>query len=155
QRRGARSGGVAYCVRTIVIVVPEDFAVGCVEAQDPFAARDDPARERIGRIVGALGKLAVSKINPAMRHSRTGVTRSNGRPPKDRRAFCWKFLDDSGFAPDRVALRAEPLRPIIGPERASAEPYECKSGRAKGSSPIQAHEQSISLAFDQGQIISL
>src|SRR6266513_650823 len=79
RRRGARAGGITHRVRTIVFVLPEDFAVAFVETKHAFRAGNFTASERIGWIARALGEPAIYQVNAATRHRRSGVSRANRR----------------------------------------------------------------------------
>src|SRR6266567_1380094 len=132
QRGGARPGRVAHGVRTIVFIFPNDFSVGFIQAEHAFGAADDPLGEWIGRVAHALGKLAVADINPAIGNGRSGVTAADGSAPKNGRAIGGEFFHDARLAPNRVAIGAKPLRPIIGENgddshHRDAEPREGKS----------------------------
>src|SRR6266566_7553962 len=112
RRRGARPGGITHGVGTLVSVFPKNFAVSCVQAEHPFDAGNRGLRERIDRVGRAWGQLTVHDKNSPLINGGTGVTRSDGCAPANRRAVRRKSFDDARFAPDTVALRAEPLRPI-------------------------------------------
>src|SRR5208283_4173174 len=114
HRRGARPGGVAHLVAAGILVFPEDFAVRFVEAQDAVLARDHIAGKTTLGVRGPLIQDAVGDEDLAARHRRSRVTDADLRAPADRRAFLGKLLQDTGLAPDAVALRTEPLRPIVG-----------------------------------------
>jgi len=106
---------------------PENLAIGFIQAKDSFAAADRAALEGIGWITRAFRKLAIGHIDPSLRHGRARITTADGRSPKNRRTIVGEFFDDSTFPPNRVAIWAEPLRPIICEEGGSGE-YDCGGG---------------------------
>ncbi|MDB6123220.1 MAG: hypothetical protein JWQ71_2213 [Pedosphaera sp.] len=116
ERGGAWAGGIADGVGRVVFVLPENFAGGFIEAKDAFGAGDDAALERVAGIVRAFVELTVNDVNAAFGNGGPGIARADGCAPADGCAVGGEFLDDAGFAPDAVALRAEPLRPITGEE---------------------------------------
>src|SRR5687767_11640723 len=109
-RGHARAGGITHGVSAIVFVLPHDFAGGFVEAEDAFASGNLPAGEGIGRRVRIFGQLTVHDINPAARDGGAAVPAADRSSPAKGQAAGGKLLDDAGFTPDAVALRAEPLR---------------------------------------------
>ena len=54
------------------------------------------------------------EVNPAIGDRRPRVALTDGSSPADLRPARGKLLEKAGFAPDTVALRTEPLRPIVG-----------------------------------------
>src|SRR5256885_517025 len=95
-------------------MLPNQFAVRFIQANDAFGSADDTAREGIGGIVHAFSELPVHDVSATMRNGWPGITRADSRSPEDWRPAGWKSLDDAGFAPDRIPIRPEPLRPIPG-----------------------------------------
>ena len=55
----------------------------------------------------------VKHINFSLRDAWAGVPAPNLGAPDNGRSASGKCRDDAVFAPDAVALRTEPLRPII------------------------------------------
>ena len=121
RRCGARTRGIAHGVGAFVFVLPKNFSICLVQAEHAFAAGDFAARKSIRRVGRAFGELAVHDIDAAFRHGGTGVAAPNGNAPAILQTGCGKFLDDATLAPDRVALRAEPLRPIVGAKHGHGE----------------------------------
>src|SRR5207248_408554 len=71
QRRGARAQRIRDGVDTVVFVLPENLAVGVVQAEDPFLSRYFAAQENVGRVLGVFGENAVHDVHPALRHGGT------------------------------------------------------------------------------------
>ena len=92
---------------------------------------DQVVVERIGRVADPCGKPAVGDIDAAVGYNRSRVARADGRAPADRRAVGGKSLDDAGLAPNRVAVGAEPLRPVIGVNRVADQQQCADSARTK------------------------
>src|SRR5579875_460771 len=113
KRRGTRSIGIGNLVGAIVLMFPQEFASLLVEAENAFLARNWRIAEGIVRIFHAFGEKAIRDINAPVGNDGTGVTGADRRPPADLGAVCGKFIEDIVFAPDGIALRSEPLRPII------------------------------------------
>ena len=113
-RRGAGAGRITHGVGTFVGVLPDDFSVRLVEAEHAFVAGNEAAREGIGRIARAGVELAVEDEHAAIGNGGPGVTGADGNAPADGRAVRGKCFHNPRLAPDAVALRAEPLRPVRG-----------------------------------------
>jgi len=124
-----------------VFVFPNDLPVRFVQAKHPLETADHAAVERVRRIAGARRKLAVGDINPALGHDRPRVAAADARAPADGRAVGGEFLDDAGFAPDRVAVGAEPLRPVLGEQRVAGKTPG--AGRAQMKAPNRVHESRL------------
>src|SRR5215472_2903501 len=77
QRSNSRAGRITNRVRAIILVFPNQFAVGFTETEHPFSAVDDPPRKRIGGIIRTLRKLAVCYIHASFGNHRPGITRPN------------------------------------------------------------------------------
>jgi hypothetical protein len=83
-------------------VVGADAAVGGVEAEDALQV--------------LLGK-AIGDEYATVGNCRAGVARADRRRPDAGEFASWKFLDDARLAPNDVALRPAPLRPVVSPQR--------------------------------------
>src|SRR5207248_973342 len=68
--------------------------------------------------------LAVHNVDAAALDSRTAVARADWLPPEHARSAAWELVQDAGLAPDAVALRAHPLRPIVRPRRGAGREEE-------------------------------
>src|SRR5262249_5155797 len=100
-------------VGAIVLVLPEDLAVHPVQAQHALR----PGQAVLSRCFDAAGRfvaLAVHDVDTLSGHAGTGETTANLGPPEDGGAAGRELVEDPRLAPDAVALRAEPLRPIVG-----------------------------------------
>ena len=64
---------------------------------------------------------AVREINSAGDNGGAGVARADGCAPSDLRTAGGKFFEYAALAPDAVALRAEPLGPVIGAREVEAD----------------------------------
>lgn len=117
ERCGTRSGGITYGVRTIVFVLPKNFAVGFVETEDAFGAGDFATLKGIAGVGGILGELAIDDVHATFGDRRPRIACADGCAPTNGGTFGRKFFNDALFAPDGIAFGAEPLRPIIGKER--------------------------------------
>src|SRR5205823_4822886 len=62
----------------------------------------------------------IGDINSTIGHARPRISRGNRRPPQNLGAARWEFVDDSLLPPNSIALRAEPLRPVIRPGNRAA-----------------------------------
>ncbi len=114
DRRGARAGVVAHAVGRVVSVLPERLARLLVEAQHALAARDDAQVERVLLVhLRARGDLAIHDEHPPARDGRARKAGIDRSAPTDFQAARGELLDDAGLAPHGVALRAEPLRPVV------------------------------------------
>src|SRR5262249_43518127 len=98
-------------VRTVVRMFPDLLAGLHVEAEHAFLARHRGAGEGVlqRRFVG----LAVHDVEPVADNGGAGVARADRLPPADCQPALGELLEDAFLAPDRVALRAEPLRPVV------------------------------------------
>ena len=122
QRRGARPDGVADLVGAIVFVLPQGLAAGLVETDDALLAGEGAAGEGVVWIAGALGELAVHDEDLAAGDGRPGVAAAQRCPPLDLRPLLGKLVEDALLAPDAIAFRPQPLRPVVGPRRGCPQP---------------------------------
>src|SRR5262249_4118123 len=83
QRSHARSGGITHGVWAIILMLPDQFTIGFVEAENPFAAINNPAGEGVGRVGYPRRKLAIGQIDVTLRNDRAGIARADLGPPKD------------------------------------------------------------------------
>ena len=67
-------------------MLPQDFAVRLVEAENPLGAGDAAPRKGICWFVRGFGELMVKDINRPRGYRRAGITGANLRAPNDRRA---------------------------------------------------------------------
>jgi len=65
--------------------------------------------------------LSIHNIHATIGDRRAVVARADFRPPFDRQLLLGKLFDDAGFTPNAIALRATPLRPIVGEGRDGVE----------------------------------
>src|SRR6185503_19490217 len=122
-RRDPWSGRIAARVGTIIFILPEHFSVGFIQAQDPLNPLNFSTLKRVRRIAGARRKLTISDIYSSMGDSRSGISRPDARAPEYGRTGRWECLDDVLFAPNRIAVGTQPLRPIVGQEAGGPEYY--------------------------------
>src|SRR5262249_38884582 len=115
--RHARTDRIGDRVSTGILVLPELLAVGRVETEDALAACQAILRELVVRVSDAPGKLAVHQVDLAAGYSRPGVTATDGGAPEDLRPTPGELREDPLLAPDAVALRPKPLRPVVAPRR--------------------------------------
>src|SRR5262249_1662896 len=113
-RRRPRAGRVTDLVRAVVLVRPEHVARGLVEAEDALAAGDGIAGEEVIGVAGPLRHRAAGDVHAALGDGRPGVPPAQRRAPAGLEAVGGELVHDAGLAPDAVALRAEPLRPVVG-----------------------------------------
>src|SRR5205823_1846958 len=111
--RGARPGGVADEVAAGVLVLPDDLAVGGVEAEDALGAVDAArlGRVRLGRVPGGE---EVHDEDAVADDGGAGVAAAEADAPEDLRPAPGELVEDAGLAPDAIAPRPEPPRPVVG-----------------------------------------
>ena len=80
-------------------MLPQNPAVGFVQAKQALAAGNFAARPWACRIGRALGELAVHHIDAAFGHGWTGVTAANRDAPAELQTVRGKFFNDAAFAP--------------------------------------------------------
>ena len=64
-------------------------------------------------VVSNLGERAVHDIPAALRHGPPAVAAAERHAPAELQAVSGKLLDDPGPAPNAIALRTKPLRPVV------------------------------------------
>src|SRR5688572_2212737 len=89
---------------------PNYFAVCFVETEHAFVAGNNTPLEWVAT---TLARLAIGQVNASTAHRRAGVTGMHGHAPLHLQPGLGKFLKDARLAPDPIALRPEPLRPVI------------------------------------------
>src|SRR5204862_4190252 len=82
----------------------------------------------------ALAELVIQKVNAAVGDGRSRVAGVDGSAPANLRAASRKCFEDARLAPDSVALRAEPLRPVIGVH--CERPQRAQQGHRRKPSPL-------------------
>jgi hypothetical protein len=85
---------------------PDDFAGIGVEAQDPF---------------GGFLTVSIGDVNFAFGDCWAGVTGTDGSSPSRLQLGSIETFDDSGFAPNAIAVWSPPLGPVISEERKRAD----------------------------------
>src|SRR5262249_47277173 len=99
--RGARASRVRDAfVGAVVLVFPNRLAVSGAKAENPLD-------------LGGLG-LSIGHVDAAVGHRRAAVTGADFSAPLDIQLRLVEFLPHAGFAPHAIAIRATPLRPIVG-----------------------------------------
>ena len=88
--------------------LPELGAGPLVERQQPLVAVHGPA---------ARGLLIVENEDPSVRHRGSGEPAADRHAPRGPQAALGETLDDAAVAPDRIAVDAAPLRPVLRAER--------------------------------------
>jgi len=111
--RGPRTCRVADLVGAVVGVAPELLAGSPVEAVDLFH-------------LAGFG-LAVHDIHAPVGHGGPVVAGADRRLPAERQALGGELLHNARLAPDSIAGRAAPLRPLVG--RHGAGPSQPRSPR--------------------------
>src|SRR6266478_2261560 len=114
NRRCSGSGGIRDRIGTVIFFGPKDSAVGFIEADNAFLARDVAAGKVIGGFFSVGGELTIHEVDATLSHGRAAVARTDLLSPAHLRPALGELVDDAGFAPDAVSLRTEPLRPIVG-----------------------------------------
>jgi hypothetical protein len=125
DRRSARAGSVTDRVRRLVFMCPQHAPGFFIETQHAFHPRNATAIKRIGRIGRVRGQFAIVNVHTPARDGRPGVTGSDGSAPAEGQTVGGKLFQNAGLAPDGVALRSEPLRPIIRPGERQAGEQQC------------------------------
>src|SRR5262249_53362474 len=105
RRRRARPGGITPRVSAIVFVLPENGAVGFIEAKHAFAAGNLAASPGIRRILRVLRELAIHDVTPAICDGRSRVAPANGHAPTIFQAVRGELFEDARLPPDAIALR--------------------------------------------------
>ena len=59
-------------------------------------------------------RLAIHHEQTISNHGRTGITAMDADTPAHRKSIGGKTVDDALFPPDAIALRPQPLGPVIG-----------------------------------------
>ena len=78
-----------------------------------------------------LGRIdAIRQKNALSGDRRAAVARADGGGPDGLQLWTGEFLDNAGLAPDAVALRSAPLRPVVGHERRRATGHHCSENQA-------------------------
>src|SRR5262245_46474328 len=99
-------------------MLPQHMAVRVVEAEDAlFSCERAALIEAAFRRLVSLGQDPIGQVDPAVRHRWSGVAAADFRAPAHGRPAFGKFVEEARFAPDAIALRPEPLRPIVGTGR--------------------------------------
>ena len=145
QRSRARSAGIADGVGAIILVRPKQLAVCFVEAKHSLSARDSPAIERVLGLLAALGKLPIHQINPSIGDRRPGIAAADRHAPAHRRSVCRELFEDARLPPDPIALRPEPLRPVVGAERWKSEGQNEKSESERHGRRLEDGDQKVRL----------
>src|SRR5262249_6999837 len=115
DRRGAWAGRVAQLdIGTVVRMMPDFFPRLRVEAEDALLAGHRRAAEG-GVLVFERGFVgfAVHDVEPVADDRGAGVAGADRLPPAELRSALGELVENALFAPDRVALWAEPLRPVV------------------------------------------
>src|ERR1043166_7326697 len=123
--RDARPSTVTDRVRTIVFVLPKNFSIRFVQTQHAFGSRNFSPRESIRWRLRILRALPIHHVYSPVRHRRPAIAATDGHSPTEFQPVRRQFLDDARFAPDPIALRPQPLRPVVGKKRAAEQEYEC------------------------------
>jgi hypothetical protein len=90
--------------------------------------------------------MVVGHIDAALGFGRAGIARANFSPPKDSRSRGREGSENAGLAPNTVSLRAEPLRPIVGPQgHRATQSQQCHPG------PYLLHRSSLSMTHREVQ----
>src|SRR5262249_32791359 len=112
-RRGAWAKTVADpLVSAVVLVRPDNLTGLRVETEDALLARRRRAEGRVAldRLVGD----AIHDVDEPGGHRGPRVPGADRRFPKALRSVGWELLKNPLLAPDAIALRPEPLRPVVG-----------------------------------------
>src|SRR5205807_4857397 len=119
----ARPAGVGnVLVGTGVFVLPDLLARGGVEADDALLAGDADALFRRDRLAVAAGVAeAVHDVDAVANDGGAAVAVAQRSAPEDLGTVLGELLDQAGLAPDAVAPRAEPLRPVVGVQEGGHE----------------------------------
>ena len=112
RRRRAWPHRVADLVTTWPLVSPERLTALRVETVEALLALHALTRERVLRIALALFQNTVGDEHATIGHGRPGVAATDLPSPYDVELLR-KNVDDALLAPDAVAPRPEPLRPIL------------------------------------------
>jgi hypothetical protein len=110
--RAARAVGIGDVDGAGVFVLPFEVTGLGVEAEDAFDAGIFLAGEVVLVQVGVGDEIG--QEDEAIGDCGAGVAVGDLDAPEDFGAALGKGVEDAFFAPDVVALRAHPLRPIIG-----------------------------------------
>src|SRR5262245_34916873 len=142
DRGRARPGGVGDAVLTVVVVVPDDLARGLIQALHTFAAGEVAAGESVRRVARARLENAVGQIDAAIGNGWTRIAGADRRSPEHFRAAGRELLEHALLAPDAVPLRAEPLRPVVRPDRRYKELNGEADGKHQAARRIRRGHQS-------------
>ena len=93
---------------------PKSFARLFIQAEHALLAGDFAALERVVGVCHPIIELAVGHIDAAICHGGTGIAAAERFAPAILGTVLGERIHDALLAPHAIALRAEPLRPIIG-----------------------------------------
>ena len=105
-----RPSRITYSIRTIILMLPQNLAIGLVQAQHAFGPRDLPTLKGVGRILLALGQLPIQNKHPPIRHRRPRISAANGCLPT-LLGFAVKLFHDPLLPPNPITLWPKPLGP--------------------------------------------
>src|SRR5690242_11513337 len=95
-------------------MLPKNLSVGFVEAEHTFIPGNLAARKSVWGILRVFRQLTIHDVHTAIRHGWPGVTSAHRNTPSEVQAIRGKSFNDAVLAPDAVALRPQPLWPIVG-----------------------------------------
>ena len=111
RRRAARAGRIADRVGNRDLMLPQFLPRRLVEAEDALGARGGLPLEVVPWQLSSGHEIGDEHL--AICDGHTGVAPGHRCPPQNLRPPGGKLVDNPLFAPDVVALRPHPLRPLV------------------------------------------
>ena len=137
HRRRARAGVVAHAVGRVILMLPNRFTRRLVKTQHALGAAHHAEVEGVFVVhLRALRHLAIRDEHAPAGDYRAGETRIHRHAPTHLRPTLGERLHDASLAPNRVALRAEPLRPVVGVEERGGNKRrdeQCAQAKCRGT----------------------
>ena len=110
--RTTRASRIRQLVFPIVLVLPQQLARVSCEAEHSFHSLQLIACPGIIREFPRATHV-VHQIDFAPSHGRSGITEFDGSTPFHFQALSRETFDNTGFPPDAVPFRTEPLGPVV------------------------------------------
>src|SRR6185295_7984849 len=118
-----------------VFMLPDDSAVSLIQAEYPF----DAVHPRfLASATHSFAGNAVGDVNLALGDGGAGIAVTDGRAPANLRPSLGKLGNEARLTPNAIALRAKPLRPIVGARCGGGD------GESENKSKDRSNRHSIS-----------
>src|SRR5258707_13367481 len=85
----------------------------------------------------------MGNMHDSLANGGPGIASADASAPPNRRTIGGEFLDNAGLAPNRVAARPEPLRPVVGKKRLAAKNQRNEKGNVECPNWIHASASSM------------